>query len=89
MSTKPFKLTIATPEGIVFDGEVTSLIVPAAEGALGVWANHAPLVATLREGRLTYRSPDGAERTGTVSGGTVEVLKNRATILTSRWGSAA
>ncbi len=89
MSTKPFQLTIATPEGVVFDGRVTSLIVPAAEGSLGVWANHAPLVATLREGRLTYRAPDGAERTGTVSGGTVEVLKNHATILTPQWESAA
>ena len=88
MSTKPFQLTIATSEGVVFDGEVTSLIVPAAEGSLGVWANHAPLVATLHQGRLTYRSPDGAEQSGMVGGGTVEVLKNHATILTPRWEGA-
>lgn len=85
MSTKPFQLTIATPEGVVFDGEVVSLVVPAAEGHLGIWAHHAPLVATLQPGRLIYRSPDGAERQGQVVGGTLEVLRNRATLLTPRW----
>ena len=89
MSTKPFQLTIATPEGVVFHGEVTSVVVPAAEGYLGVWANHAPLVAALRRGRLTYRSPDGAEQSGAVDGGTVEVLKDRATILTPQWEEAS
>ncbi len=85
MSNKSFQLTIATPDGVVFDGEVTSLVVPAAEGYLGIWANHAPLVATLREGRLTYRLSDGAERSGSVGGGAIEVLQNRATLLTPRW----
>ena len=39
-----------TPEGAAFEGEVEMLIVPGADGEIGVLARHAPLIATLKAG---------------------------------------
>jgi len=47
---KTFDLSLVTPEGAAFEGEVEMLIVPGAAGEIGVLARHAPLVATLKAG---------------------------------------
>jgi len=39
-----------TPEGPAFEGEAQMLIVPGADGEIGVLARHAPLVAMLKAG---------------------------------------
>jgi F-type H+-transporting ATPase subunit epsilon len=45
-----FDLSLVTPDGAVFEGEVEMLIVPGQDGEIGVLARHAPLVATLKAG---------------------------------------
>jgi F-type H+-transporting ATPase subunit epsilon len=45
-----FALSLVTPEGAAFEGEVEMLIVPGAAGEIGILARHAPLVATLKAG---------------------------------------
>lgn len=47
---KLFELSLVTPDGPVFEGEVEMLVVPGAAGDIGVLARHAPLIATLRAG---------------------------------------
>jgi F-type H+-transporting ATPase subunit epsilon len=47
---RTFDLSLVTPEGAAFEGEVEMLIVPGAAGEIGVLARHAPLVATLKAG---------------------------------------
>jgi F-type H+-transporting ATPase subunit epsilon len=47
---RTFDLSLVTPEGPAFEGEVEMLIVPGAAGEIGILARHAPLVATLRAG---------------------------------------
>ena len=44
------EVSLVTPDGSVFDGEAEMLIVPGADGEIGVLARHAPLVATLKAG---------------------------------------
>jgi len=39
-----------TPEGSAFEGDVEMLVVPGADGEIGVLARHAPLVALLNAG---------------------------------------
>ncbi len=47
---RTFDVSLVTPEGAAFEGEAELLIVPGADGEIGVLARHAPLVATLRAG---------------------------------------
>jgi F-type H+-transporting ATPase subunit epsilon len=47
---RTFDLSLVTPEGPAFEGEVEMLIVPGAAGEIGILARHAPLVATLKAG---------------------------------------
>jgi F-type H+-transporting ATPase subunit epsilon len=44
------RVEVITPEGPVFADEARMVIVPGAEGELGVLARHAPLVALLDPG---------------------------------------
>ena len=76
----PFKLQVYTQEKKVFDGDVTSIIVPGEEGYLGVLAHHAPLVSTLGKGKLTIKT-NTSEENYQVSGGFLEVHNNLATLL--------
>jgi F-type H+-transporting ATPase subunit epsilon len=45
-----FDVSLVTPDGPVFEGEVEMLIVPGAAGEIGVLARHAPLIALLKAG---------------------------------------
>ena len=45
-----FDLSVVTPVGPAFEGEVEMLVVPGAAGEIGVLARHAPLIATLKAG---------------------------------------
>ena len=45
-----FDVSLVTPDGPAFEGEVEMLIVPGADGEIGVLARHAPLIAMLNAG---------------------------------------
>ena len=55
-----FDLSLVTPDGAAFEGEVEMLIVPGQDGEIGILARHAPLVATLKAGgtRVHIRRDD-------------------------------
>ncbi|HSB37861.1 MAG TPA: ATP synthase F1 subunit epsilon [Gaiellaceae bacterium] len=50
MAGKTFDVSLVTPEGAVYEGEVEMLVVPGDAGEIGVLARHAPLVAMLKAG---------------------------------------
>jgi F-type H+-transporting ATPase subunit epsilon len=77
---KQFRLQVFTQEKKVLDENISSLIVPGADGYFGVLADHAPLIASLGQGKLTVIS-GGGERKYAISGGFLEVVQNQATIL--------
>ena len=45
-------MTIATPEGIIFEGKVESAKFPGASGAFMVLPRHAALISALTSGKL-------------------------------------
>jgi len=78
---KMFTFEVVTPERIVTREDVESLIVPGADGYLGVLADHAPMVVLLRPGVVKYRR-DAAWQRMAVSGGYLEVAAgNKAVVL--------
>ena len=78
---KGFKLIIVTPEKKIYEGEVTSVIAPGDLGYLGILADHAPLITSLKQGNLEITDPSGAKNTMVITGGFMEVVKNTVTIL--------
>lgn len=78
--TKKILLEIVTPEKVVLSKEVDSLVVPAAEGYLGVMPGHAPLVTQLNIGVARYKF-DGEEEKMAICCGFMEVADNKATLL--------
>jgi F-type H+-transporting ATPase subunit epsilon len=50
VAERTFSVSLVTPEGAAFEGEVEMLVVPGADGEIGVLARHAPLVALLKAG---------------------------------------
>ena len=76
-----FKLSIVSPERVLYEQEVQSIVVPGSEGYLGVLSNHAPLISSLAPGKITITESDEIQRIAAVSGGFIEVSDNVATIL--------
>jgi F-type H+-transporting ATPase subunit epsilon len=50
LAERTFSVSLVTPEGPAYEGEIEMLVVPGADGEIGVLARHAPLVALLRAG---------------------------------------
>ncbi len=69
-------LKIISTEDILFDGEVTMVVLPGESGEFTVLRNHAALVSTLMPGNVTYTTPDGAQTSLPVNGGVVDVDNN-------------
>lgn len=77
-----FELKIVSPDKVLYDGQIQSLIAPAALGYLGVLAGHAPLIANLKPGNVFIKDTSGKQTTTRIdTNGFLQVLKNRATIL--------
>jgi F-type H+-transporting ATPase subunit epsilon len=83
MAQKEYQLQIFTQEKKIYDGAVVSIIVPGADGYLGVLANHAPLLAALGKGKLTVKTNAGQSEY-MIAGGFLEVRNNVATLLVDR-----
>ncbi len=75
-----FRLEVVTPSRLVVSDEVDLVTAPGTDGDFGVMANHAPLLASLRIGRMTYYK-DNETVNMAVSGGFCEVSNNRMTVL--------
>ena len=62
MAGRTFALSLVTPDGAAFEGEVEMLVVPGDAGEIGVLARHAPLVAMLKAGSTRiYRDRDSQD----------------------------
>ena len=52
--TLKMELSITSPEGIIFSGDVEMIVIPGAKGDFGVLDRHAPFMTMLRKGPVTY-----------------------------------
>jgi F-type H+-transporting ATPase subunit epsilon len=77
------KLEIITPDKKLYEGEVKSATFPGSEGSFGVLDNHAPMIATLKAGRVELTESNNNKIEFPVKGGVVEVLRNKVVVLAS------
>ena len=77
------QLQIAIPEKQLVDQAVDSVVVPGADGYMGILPGHAALLSELGRGELTYVS-GGKTETLKISGGYVEVRDNHVRVLADR-----
>ena len=73
-------LEILTPEKKIFEGNVTIATFPGADGSFQIMDNHAPLISLLKDGVVEYKSKE-ATQSLMITGGVVEVLKNKVVLL--------
>ncbi len=77
---KVLQLEIATPEKLVFSGEVEYVTVPGGLGEFTVLPGHTPLLSTVHPGVLRFSGPEG-ERSYAVGWGYAEVRPYKVLIL--------
>ena len=75
-----FELEVVTPERLLVKEQVEEAQIPGKNGYLGVLPGHAPLLAELGTGFLSY-AVGGKTRYLAIHGGFVEVLPDHVRVL--------
>ena len=78
MATMLFEMV--TAEKLLFSDQVESIVAPGEAGELGILPHHAPLLSILKSGELRV-TQDGQEQFISITGGFLEVLDNKVTVL--------
>lgn len=75
------QLEVITPDRLALRESVDEVTIPAVGGEMGILPDHTPLISQMQTGVLSYRT--GTEKKQLhVSGGFVEVLPDKVSILT-------
>ncbi len=75
-------LEILTPDKTIYEGEATSVTLPGTLGFFEILNNHAPIISTLEDGKVTVRGGKaGKEEIFLIKGGVVEGSHNKVVIL--------
>lgn len=75
------ELIILTPGKTVFSGAAKAINTPGTSGKIEILENHAPIVASLKEGTITVTTKENKVVEFVTSGGFMEVLSNNVSIL--------
>jgi len=81
MSEKTIKFEIVTPERVVLRQEINQLTVPTTTGEITILPGHIPLVSILQPGVILVKSANNGTEIMSVSGGFIEVMKDKIVIL--------
>ena len=74
---------VVTPEQTALESEADFLVLPLADGEIGIAPGHAPLIGRLGYGELRLRKGEKTLRYY-IDGGFVQVVKNVVSVLTGR-----
>ena len=75
------QLDIVAAEGEIHSGKAVMVVVPAAQGEVGIAPRHAPLLTALKPGEMRVETPEGEQLRFFVGGGVLEVQPDRITVL--------
>ncbi|MEJ0017979.1 MAG: ATP synthase F1 subunit epsilon [Acetobacteraceae bacterium] len=77
----PVNLEIVSPEKLLLSRPVDMVVIPAAEGDMGVLEGHAPAIVVLRGGLISLYDGEQITDQMYVAGGFAEVTPERCTVL--------
>jgi len=72
---------LVSPEKLLKSESVEMVVVPGAEGDLGVLPGHSPLIATVRPGVIDIHEGGSVKERIFVAGGFCEISPDRCTVL--------
>ncbi len=75
------QLDIVSPRRLLYSKDVRMVIARAQSGEIGILPGHLPIVATLEPGVMRVKLEDESEEKIVVSGGFLEVSKEKITVL--------
>jgi len=78
-----FKFELVSPEKVLMSGDAEQVMLPALEGDMTVFAEHAPVVVTLRPGVLDI-GLTGSKSRIFVRSGFAEIVADRVTVLAEK-----
>jgi F-type H+-transporting ATPase subunit epsilon len=82
MPQTEFNMRVVTPDGEVWNGRATSVVIPGIDGYFGVWAGHMPLIAGMGIGSVQIKTPEEHVITVlAVAGGFVEITHEGVIVL--------
>lgn len=76
-----FHLFMATPEKVLFNDLVYSIEVPGSQGYMQILSHHAPIISTLKSGKVEINDREKKMSFWKVSGGFLEVADDKAKLL--------
>lgn len=80
---KTFLLNISSPDGSLFNGQVTQITLRGAEGDLAVMAGHVPFITSVQAGECCVHLEDESVKKARTEGGLLTVTNDSVTLLTS------
>ena len=76
------KVSVISPESVLFEGEASSVVAPAFDGEVGILENHAPMMTLLGTGALRLDGASG--KTFNIDGGFLQVVDNSVRVVTEK-----
>jgi F-type H+-transporting ATPase subunit epsilon len=77
----PVSLEIVSPEKLLVSQAVDMVVIPAAEGDIGVLPEHSPMIVLLRGGEVILYEGERITSRYFVTGGFAEITEERCTVL--------
>jgi F-type H+-transporting ATPase subunit epsilon len=74
-------IEIITPDSRIYSGDIRSVRVPGKKGSFQVLKDHAPIISTLDHGQVIMEDEQGLVIRYEITGGVIEVKKNRIILL--------
>ncbi|MCH2154897.1 MAG: ATP synthase F1 subunit epsilon [Opitutales bacterium] len=75
-------LRIVTPEKVAFDQTIEQVVLPTAQGQMGILSGHIPLLTEIEGGALHVTHDDGKQEHLAIDKGFAEVHSDTVAILT-------
>ena len=81
MAEDKVEFELVSPEKLLLSREVDMVVVPGAEGDMGVLPRHSPAITTVRPGTIVVFEGGSVTDRIFIAGGFAEVSDNRCTVL--------